>query len=164
VQAVETERETLRAERDVLRDRLTAAEAQIATLSTALADERERSHRAAVGSNGTEADGTEAAAPAPSAATLEELAGIEQGLRSEIATLSEIEARLETEIAEASRSGGDGSAEIALLHATLEGYRQRAARLREEIEGCRGRMESLSAAELSGFLEELGEDLAELAK
>ena len=81
-------------------------------------------------------------------------------------TLSQIEARLATEIDDAGRGGGQmgADADIALLHTTLTNFRLRAARLRDEIEGCRQRVESLSAAELSGFLEELGEDLAEFAK
>jgi hypothetical protein len=48
------------------------------------------------------------------------------------------------------------------LENTLDNYRQRAGRLRDDLEGIRRRLDSLSPAELSGFLEELGEDLAEL--
>jgi hypothetical protein len=52
--------------------------------------------------------------------------------------------------------------EAGRLENTLGNYRQRAGRLRDGLEGIRRRLESLSPAELSGFLEELGEDLAEL--
>jgi hypothetical protein len=55
----------------------------------------------------------------------------------------------------------DQNAEVILLHTTLSGFRRRASRLRDEIEGLRRRIESLSVSEISGFLEELGEDLAE---
>ncbi len=59
---------------------------------------------------------------------------------------------------------GSGAPEIVAsrLENTLGNYRQRAGRLREDLEGIRRRLDSLSQAELSGFLEELGEDLAEL--
>jgi hypothetical protein len=56
------------------------------------------------------------------------------------------------------------SAEVILLHTTMASFRRRAARLRDETEGLRRRIESLSASEISGFLEELGEDLAEFEK
>ena len=59
---------------------------------------------------------------------------------------------------------GSGGPEIVAsrLENTLGNYRLRAGRLREDLEGIRRRLDSLSQAELSGFLEELGEDLAEL--
>jgi hypothetical protein len=59
---------------------------------------------------------------------------------------------------------GAGSAGVVAsrLENTLGNYRQRAGRLRDDLEGIRRRLDSLSQAELSGFLEELGEDLAEL--
>ena len=47
---------------------------------------------------------------------------------------------------------------------TLGNYRQRASRLRDELEGIRRRFDALSPSEIAGFLEELGEDLAELGK
>ena len=50
------------------------------------------------------------------------------------------------------------------LEATVGNYRQRAGRLRDELEGIRRRFDSLSPSEIAGFLEELGEDLAELEK
>ncbi len=59
---------------------------------------------------------------------------------------------------------GAGTAGVVAsrLENTLGNYRQRAGRLRDDLEGIRRRLDSLSQAELSGFLEELGEDLAEL--
>jgi hypothetical protein len=59
---------------------------------------------------------------------------------------------------------GAGASEggASRLENTLGNYRQRAGRLRDDLEGIRRRLDSLSQAELSGFLEELGEDLAEL--
>ena len=50
------------------------------------------------------------------------------------------------------------------LESTLGNYRQRAGRLRDELEGIRRRLDTLSPSEIAGFLEELGEDLAELGK
>jgi hypothetical protein len=55
-----------------------------------------------------------------------------------------------------------GTADPARLENTLENYRLRASRLRDDLEGIRRRLDSLSPSELSGFLEELREDLAEL--
>jgi hypothetical protein len=57
-----------------------------------------------------------------------------------------------------------GAFEVAAgrLENTLGNYRERAGRLRDDLEGIRRRLDSLSPAEISGFLEELGEDLAEL--
>jgi predicted nucleic acid-binding Zn-ribbon protein len=50
------------------------------------------------------------------------------------------------------------------LENTLGNYRQRATRLRDELEGVRRRFDALSPSEIAGFLEELGEDLSELGK
>jgi len=50
------------------------------------------------------------------------------------------------------------------LENTLGNYRQRASRLRDELEGIRRRFDALSPSEIAGFLEELGDDLAELGK
>jgi predicted nucleic acid-binding Zn-ribbon protein len=50
------------------------------------------------------------------------------------------------------------------LENTLGNYRQRATRLRDELEGVRRRFDALSPSEIAGFLEELGDDLAELGK
>ena len=50
------------------------------------------------------------------------------------------------------------------LESTLGNYRQRAGRLRDDLEGIRRRLDSLTSSEIAGFLEELGDDLAELEK
>ena len=50
------------------------------------------------------------------------------------------------------------------LENTLGNYRQRATRLRDELEGVRRRFDELSPSDIAGFLEELGEDLSELGK
>jgi chromosome segregation ATPase len=47
---------------------------------------------------------------------------------------------------------------------TIGNYRQRAGRLRDELLGIRRRLEALSASEIAGYLEELGDDLAELER
>ncbi len=57
---------------------------------------------------------------------------------------------------------GAPPADAGRLENTLDNYRRRASRLRDDLEGIRRRLESLSPSEISGFLEELGEDLAEL--
>jgi hypothetical protein len=59
-------------------------------------------------------------------------------------------------------AGAASPADPARLENTLENYRSRASRLRDDLEGIRRRLDSLSPSELSGFLEELREDLAEL--
>jgi chromosome segregation ATPase len=56
------------------------------------------------------------------------------------------------------------SAAASRLENTLGNYRQRASRLRDELEGVRRRFDALSPSEIAGFLEELGDDLAELGK
>jgi hypothetical protein len=69
-----------------------------------------------------------------------------------------VEANLRAEVG---RVGGS-STDASRLENTLDNYRRRASRLRDDLEGIRRRLESLSPSEISGFLEELGEDLAEL--
>ncbi|HVZ86313.1 MAG TPA: hypothetical protein VHG72_05050 [Polyangia bacterium] len=72
--------------------------------------------------------------------------------------------------APAPRNGHDESGVIARdlesaasrLENTLDNYRRRASRLQDDLQGIRRRLESLSPSEVAGFLEELGEDLAEL--
>jgi hypothetical protein len=113
------------------------------------------------------------------AALARELDAIEKDVRAELSALGEIERALDAETAEtqAAATGGqhdrpgnggtapdDQAAETILLHTTLANYRRRAGRLRDELEGMRRRVESLSVSEISGYLEELGEDLAELEK
>jgi hypothetical protein len=72
--------------------------------------------------------------------------------------LDAVEADLRAEVGRVGASPGDASR----LENTLDNYRRRASRLRDDLEGIRRRLESLSPSEISGFLEELGEDLAEL--
>jgi chromosome segregation ATPase len=158
LQAAETARETLRAERDLLRAQL------------------EEASRHQPSRNGEDQAGR--ALPLPRD-LLDELSGIEDGLRQEMRTLSSLELRLADELGQLGRraagaglgeggSGGGSSvaeeAEVIRLHTTLGNFRRRAARLRDEIEGCRLRMESLSISEISGFLQELGDNLAEFEK
>jgi hypothetical protein len=59
---------------------------------------------------------------------------------------------------------GTKEAEVILLHTTIANHRRRAAKLREELDGYRMRAASLSAAEIAGFLEEIGQDLADFEK
>jgi predicted nucleic acid-binding Zn-ribbon protein len=47
---------------------------------------------------------------------------------------------------------------------TIGNYRQRAGRLRDELLGIRRRLDALSSSEIAGYLEELGDDLAELER
>jgi chromosome segregation ATPase len=72
--------------------------------------------------------------------------------------LDAVEADLRAEVGRV----GASSADASRLENTLDNYRRRASRLRDDLEGIRRRLESLSPSEISGFLEELGEDLAEL--
>ena len=72
--------------------------------------------------------------------------------------LEAVEANLRAEVGRVGASPGDASR----LENTLDNYRRRATRLRDDLEGIRRRLESLSPSEISGFLEELGDDLAEL--
>ncbi len=146
LQAAETERETLRAERDRLRGRLDEAEA-------------------APGAGG---NGHEAATPAWSGELAEELAGIEAGVRAEMRTLASLEAALGAEGPRAGQHGaGDHAApaangeEASRLQNTVANFRRRALQLRDELNGYRWRVESLSASEISVLLDELGEGLSE---
>jgi SAM-dependent methyltransferase len=100
-------------------------------------------------------------------ATARELAAVEAGLRDELAVLGRIERVLADEIADAEAGPArsldvERGADTILLHTTLANYRRHAARLRDELEGVRRRLDSLSPSEISGYLEELGEDLAEM--
>jgi chromosome segregation ATPase len=153
LQAAETERETLRAERDRLRGRVD-----------------ELAAAPAAGGNGHEA-----AAPAWSGELAEELAGIEAGLRAEMRTLASLEAALGAERAGAGHGAGEhrsehrsdpatapaNGEEASRLENTLANFRRRAQQLRNELDGYRWRVESLSASEVSILLEELGEGLSE---
>jgi SAM-dependent methyltransferase len=98
-------------------------------------------------------------------AVTRELDAIEAGLADGLGALAGIERSL-TEGAGFGNGGPslDDGGEAILMHATLANYRRRAGRLRDELEGIRGRFDSLSPSEIEGYLEELGEDLAELEK
>ena len=56
------------------------------------------------------------------------------------------------------------SGQLILMHSTLGNIRRRAARLRDELEGFRRRIDTLPPGALSSMLEEIGEDLGEFAK
>ncbi len=56
------------------------------------------------------------------------------------------------------------SAQLIVMHSTLANIRRRSARLRDELEGFRRRLDTLPPGALSSMLEEIGEDLAEFAK
>ena len=160
LQVTETERELLRAERDQLRARLEAVEA-----GAAQAREREHGQR---GGNGTDAD-----TDLPITVTIDmtdELGGIEEGLRAEMRTLASLEAAVAGELAGLGRGGrgiGDvlapapGHDDVGLLQNTLGNFRRRALQLRDELEGYRRRVESLSPSDITVLLQELGDGLAE---
>jgi SAM-dependent methyltransferase len=103
-----------------------------------------------------------------SGATARELGAIEAGLREELATLAALESAIESQLGASASPATDRVADVdagadaILLHTTLGNYRRHAARLRDELEGVRRRLDSLSPSEISGYLEELGEDLAEM--
>jgi chromosome segregation ATPase len=174
------DREQAARERDEVRDnlaRLMGAAAQT-TEALARATEELRTSRARVAElegelgrlrareleGGKGGNGHDAAA----VATARELAAVEAGLRDELAALAKVERALAEELADAeappARSSLDveRGADVILLHTTLANYRRHAARLRDELEGVRRRLDSLSPSEISGYLEELGEDLAEM--
>jgi SAM-dependent methyltransferase len=54
--------------------------------------------------------------------------------------------------------------QLIVMHTTLANIRRRAARLRDELEGFRRRLDSLPPGALSSLLAEIGEDLGEFAK
>jgi chromosome segregation ATPase len=61
-------------------------------------------------------------------------------------------------------TGQSQSTQLIVMHTTLANIRRRAARLRDELEGFRRRLDSLPPGALSSLLEEIGEDLGEFAK
>jgi predicted nucleic acid-binding Zn-ribbon protein len=140
------------------RDRIAALEAETARLGTAAEAARRP------GGNGHDDGGA--------AALAREIDALQAGLAEGMAALGDLEQALGA--AGAANGGpvaeGPGpaavaeGAELAVLHSTLQSYRRRAARLRDELEGVRRRWETLSPSEISGYLEELGEDLAEMEK
>ncbi|HEY7375613.1 MAG TPA: hypothetical protein VIF57_25880 [Polyangia bacterium] len=72
--------------------------------------------------------------------------------------------KLDALAAGVSEAAPPGDAAASRLENTLGNYRQRASRLRDELEGVRRRFDALSPSEIAMFLEELGDDLAELGK
>jgi len=144
LQAAETARETLRAERDRLRGRVDELEAAPAARG----------------------NGHEVETPVLPGELAEELAGIEAGLRAEMRTLASLEAALGAERAGAGHGAGEHAApsngeEASRLENTLANFRRRAQQLRNELDGYRWRVDSLSASEVSILLDELGEGLSE---
>jgi SAM-dependent methyltransferase len=136
--------------------RVSALEAEVARIASDLqARAASAAAAGAVHSNGHGAD---------AAVVARELTAMEAGLREELESLTQIEQALEDEIARPAPAPEEQGAEVILLHTTLANYRRRASRLRDELEGIRRRIESLSSSEILGYLEELGEDLAELEK
>jgi hypothetical protein len=133
------------------------------------------SQRAAAAHAGNGNGHPPAAAPAWSADLADklsaELAGIEDDLRAETLRLGSLEAALGA--APAAADGGAAVGDTAPSSAsslegdaaraqnTLANFRRRAQALRDEIEGYRRRLDSLSPADVSTLLEELGEGLAE---
>ncbi|HXJ22551.1 MAG TPA: hypothetical protein VMT03_20200 [Polyangia bacterium] len=87
-----------------------------------------------------------------------ELESIEADLRREVQRLE----ALDRDVTIGGAAGEGGTADSARLENTLENYRARASRLRDDMEGIRRRLDGLSLSEISGFLEEFREDLAEL--
>jgi len=140
-------------------DELGASRARAAALEAEVARLRSAGAHKPSGGNGHDA---------AAAATSRELAAVEAGLRDELASLARIERALAEEIASGAPAAGqpsldhERSADAILLHTTLANYRRHAARLRDELEGVRRRLDALSPSEISGYLEELGEDLAEM--
>jgi chromosome segregation ATPase len=102
----------------------------------------------------------------PAAALAGELEAIESALRAEAVRLDAFAAEARAGgvggFAGGSQAGAGG--DPGRLEATLGNYRERAGRLRDDLEGIRRRLDSLSPSEIAGFLEELGEDLAELER
>jgi hypothetical protein len=138
--------------------RATAELAATRARATSLEADVARGKGRAPGGNGHDAS-------ANSIAAARELAAVEAGLRDELQTLAQIETALAEEIAKAepaARPDAEQGADVILLHTTLANYRRHAARLRDELEGIRQRLDSLSVSDISGYLEELGEDLAEM--
>jgi SAM-dependent methyltransferase len=176
--AAAAERDTTARERDELRGnlaRLMGAAAQ-STEALAKATDELAASRARAGALEAELGRLRVAKPAGgngheagAHATARELAAVEAGLRDELASLARIERALADELASATPVTAAGapidqtqSADAIVLHTTLANYRRHAARLRDELAGVRRRLDSLSPSEISGYLEELGEDLAEM--
>jgi DNA repair exonuclease SbcCD ATPase subunit len=172
---VTRERDAAARERDELRANLARVMGAAAESAEALARTTAELGAARARAAGLEAEAARARAhghdvasssASSTASSARELAAVEAGLRDELRNLSQIESALAEEIAKAqapaARPDAEQGAEVILLHATLSNYRRHAARLRDELEGVRQRLDSLSVSDISGYLEELGEDLAEM--
>src|SRR5450432_325150 len=171
-------RDTAARERDEVRGNLTRVMGAAAQSAEALAKATDElaASRARAGALEAELGRLRVAKPAGgngheagAHATARELAAVEAGLRDELASLARIERALADELASATPVAAAGatidqtqSADAIVLHTTLANYRRHAARLRDELAGVRRRLDSLSPSEISGYLEELGEDLAEM--
>lgn len=131
---------------------------QLQRLQT-LEQERDRL-RARVGElEAAQARATRSNGHAPAGAAIaRELESIEADLRHEVRRLED----LDRDVTIGGPVQTASLADPARLENTLENYRSRASRLRDDLEGIRRRVDSLSPSEISGFLEELREDLAEL--
>ena len=78
--------------------------------------------------------------------------------------ISDLRARLDPSGASSLSDEHSQGAQLILMHSTLANIRRRSARLRDELEGFRRRLDTLPPGALSSILEEIGEDLAEFAK
>jgi chromosome segregation ATPase len=124
----------------------------------------EEAKQAAVGRNGHDAG----------VAVARELEAIETELQLEAARLDAVAATIaepEAEGRQPSPPAAGGGAPpppsdeaSSRLENMLGNIRARAARLRDDLEGVRRRLDRLSSTEIAGFLEELGEDLAEIGR
>lgn len=90
------------------------------------------------------------------AAVASQLESVEVDLRREVERLEVLDRAVRRP------AGGSGDLDAGRLENTLENYRTRASRLRDDLEGIRRRLDSLSPSEISGFLEEMRDDLAEM--
>jgi predicted nucleic acid-binding Zn-ribbon protein len=91
---------------------------------------------------------------------IEKLAAVARGHNGHHAAAQKLDAMA----AGVSEAAPPDDAVASRLENTLGNYRQRASRLRDELEGVRRRFDALSPSEIAVFLEELGDDLAELGK
>lgn len=78
--------------------------------------------------------------------------------------ISDLRAKLSPNGAAGENADLNLSGQLILMHSTLGNIRRRAARLRDELEGFRRRLDTLPPGALSSMLEEIGEDLGEFAK
>jgi chromosome segregation ATPase len=145
---LERVRRSLEAERDQARRRADEADAERVREREALTARIDELQRAVGGRNGHDVS---------TAAIARELEAIETDLRTEVARIDALSAA-----PEAPATSRDET--TSRLLDTLGNYRQRAERLRDDLVGVRRRLDELSPTEIASFLEELGDDLAELGK